>query len=333
MALIGCGRTDAAWLDTLASAIHAAARTAQGSPQPAQLFSAEGTCGIGYNRITGNPAHVDPTVPLLVATEPTSRVPHVVIASYACHPVVLGPENSDISADYPGAFCRSFDAAHEGGMGLFLTGCGGDIDPRERHSFYAAEKAGRGVFDAVEAALDGELTPVKGPVSSAGTELSLPLSWDFTTESLRELANQYRARSNEADYRDHPGDNRPGKTTDGAFATWAAEMLDELAAGQLPRSITARLTQVRIGGFAITGLPFEVFHDTGKQLREAQGGGMVIGYTNGDFGYLPSQGLYDKASYEAAEAYRYYGYPGPFPKGAAETVVETISKLAQPDTE
>jgi hypothetical protein len=257
----------------------------------------------------------------------------VVIASHACHPVVLGPENSDVSADYPGAFCRLFDAAHDGGMAVFLTGCGGDIDPRERCSFYAVEETGSAVFDAVESALHGTMAPVTGPVSSASTEVVLPLMWDYTEDSLRELADEYRRRSGEADYRDHPGDNRPGKTTDGAFATWAAAMLDELAACQLPRSVTARLTQVRIGGFAITGLPFEVFHDTGKQLRAAQGGGMVIGYTNGDFGYIPSRELFKQASYEAAEAYRYYGYPGPFAQGSAESVVETVSKLAQPDTE
>lgn len=333
MALIGCGRPDAAWLDTLAAAIYAAARTAQASPQPAHLFAAEGRCEIGYNRITGDDTHVDPSVPVLVATEPTSRVPHVVIVSHACHPVVLGPENSAISADYPGAFCRLFDAAHEGGMAVFLTGCGGDIDPRERHSFYAVEEIGSAVFQAVEEALGGELVPITGPVSSADTEPALPLVWDHTEDSLRELVNDYRSRSGEADYRDHPGDNRPGKTADGAFATWAAAMLDELVAGQLSRTVTARLTQVCIGGFSITGLPFEVFHDTGKQLRAAQGGGMVLGYTNGDFGYIPSLGLYENATYEAAEAYRYYGYPGPFAKGVAESVVETVSKLAQPDTQ
>ena len=48
------------------------------------------------------------------------------LVSFACHPVVLGP-NYAVSADYPGALLRELKAA--GIEALFLLGAHGDADP------------------------------------------------------------------------------------------------------------------------------------------------------------------------------------------------------------
>lgn len=52
------------------------------------------------------------------------------LVSYACHPVVLGPKNSKISAGYPGIF-RALIEAQLGGEArcVFLQGGAGDINP------------------------------------------------------------------------------------------------------------------------------------------------------------------------------------------------------------
>jgi hypothetical protein len=53
-----------------------------------------------------------------------------VIVNYACHPVVLGPQNSKLSADYPGVM-REIVESEFGSecMCIFIQGAAGDINP------------------------------------------------------------------------------------------------------------------------------------------------------------------------------------------------------------
>ena len=50
------------------------------------------------------------------------------LVNFACHAVVLGPENTKYSADYPGALAKKVETA-VGGQCLFLQGAAGDTDP------------------------------------------------------------------------------------------------------------------------------------------------------------------------------------------------------------
>jgi hypothetical protein len=53
-----------------------------------------------------------------------------VLVSYACHPVVLGPRNAQISADYPGVMREIVEKTLGGeAMCVFIQGAGGDINP------------------------------------------------------------------------------------------------------------------------------------------------------------------------------------------------------------
>ena len=50
------------------------------------------------------------------------------IVNFSVHPVVLGPDNYDVSADWVGV-CRREVEARLGGATLFVQGCQGDVDP------------------------------------------------------------------------------------------------------------------------------------------------------------------------------------------------------------
>jgi hypothetical protein len=52
-----------------------------------------------------------------------------VLTNYSCHPVVLGPENLQYSADFPGAMSRVVEEQFEGAVSLYLQGGAGDINP------------------------------------------------------------------------------------------------------------------------------------------------------------------------------------------------------------
>src|SRR5579862_2989536 len=70
---------------------------------------------------------VDPTVGV-IRVDREDGSPLAILVHYSCHPVVLGPENLDYSADYPGEM-RRYVEQQLGGMAFFLQGAPGDINP------------------------------------------------------------------------------------------------------------------------------------------------------------------------------------------------------------
>jgi hypothetical protein len=133
------------WRRTVEERILAAVAEAQKNLFPAHFAVSTGELQLGYNRLVRQPeghavthfdnperipyGPVDPTVTVMRLTDDTEAV-RLVLVSYACHPVVLGPRNSKISAGYPGVL----RAMIEDGVGndakcVFLQGGAGDINP------------------------------------------------------------------------------------------------------------------------------------------------------------------------------------------------------------
>lgn len=72
---------------------------------------------------------VDPTVGV-IRVDRANGTPLAILAHYACHPVVLGPENLNYSADYPSEMRRYIEQEMGAGvMAFFLQGAPGDINP------------------------------------------------------------------------------------------------------------------------------------------------------------------------------------------------------------
>lgn len=66
------------------------------------------------------------------------------LVNFACHPVILGPENLLLSADYPGVFTAHVEKAL-GGQCMFLQGAAGDINP-----FWDKTPPSEGAYEAME---------------------------------------------------------------------------------------------------------------------------------------------------------------------------------------
>jgi neutral ceramidase len=91
-----------------------------------------------------------------------------VLVSFACHPVVLGPDNTLISADYVNDL-RAFVERARGGTTVFVSGALGDINPppirpeapgdRTEGSFAMAQDLGYRIGEGVLRAL-GDATPL-----------------------------------------------------------------------------------------------------------------------------------------------------------------------------
>ena len=76
------------------------------------------------------PTHpVDPTLTIM-RIEDESGNTKAILVHYACHPVVLGPDNLAVSSDYPGAMRQHINAQLGSDVEVFfLQGAAGDINP------------------------------------------------------------------------------------------------------------------------------------------------------------------------------------------------------------
>ena len=133
------------WRRTMEERVLQAIKEAQQQCFPAKFAAGEGQVRLGTTGLVReeggyalthfeNPDltlydPVDPTVGVIRITDLQDRV-RAVIVNYACHPVVLGPRNRQISADYPGVMRRLVEQQlGADATCFFLQGCCGDINP------------------------------------------------------------------------------------------------------------------------------------------------------------------------------------------------------------
>jgi hypothetical protein len=149
---------------------------AKNSFVPAQLAVTETSVILGHNRRQINPdgtvtmfwrneertptAPIDPAVGILRFTDPAGEV-LAVLVNYACHPVVLGPDNLQYSADYPGYMYRYIEEKlGDPTVCFFMPGAAGDINPFndkqpvDQNGFGIARQAGEELAVAVLQALE-----------------------------------------------------------------------------------------------------------------------------------------------------------------------------------
>ncbi|MFC5824239.1 hypothetical protein, partial [Nonomuraea insulae] len=279
---------------------------------PAVLRRGHGTLhGVATNRRGGT--LTDPAVPV-VRLERENGEPVATVFSYACHPVTLGPDNLELTADWPGYARRHLESAI-GGVAMFLQGCCGQLntghtavdslrgtEPRPGRTFEAAGRIGTQVG---RAALAAATDPATGPVSVAATRVELPLGDPLTPDELRALADE----------------------AGGMWVGWALAQLADTG----PATIEVQVAVHRWGGVPLVFLPCEPFAEFAVELRAALGdpGLLVAGYTGGVPGYLPyPETHYDAGGYEIHEAHRAYGLRAAFTPDAARLVMAAAKSLA-----
>ena len=132
------------WLKEIERRITRSIIDANQNLQPAFIASSKGEVNEGFNRRL---VKVNGEVTMMWRNEeriPTSPLDYelgvihiktkdkslATLVNFACHPVVLGPDNLEYSADYPGAVSRKVSEAI-GGQVMYLPGAQGDINPFE----------------------------------------------------------------------------------------------------------------------------------------------------------------------------------------------------------
>ncbi len=278
---------DEPWRQTIEKRVLEAIRTAQGKLFPAFFAAGSGSIKLGYNRLVRQPeghaithfenperipyGPVDPTVGVIRQTD-ESGATRAVLVAYACHPVVLGPRNAKISADYPGVL-RNLVEEHVGkehvgkeAMCIFIQGCAGDINPlamarsdTREDDFAVVERTGELLADEVIRVL-GRMQTTKGSSEQL-----------VSSSSLITVANRWNS--------------------------------DET----VPLGVTSLLLNGEIG---VVTLPGEPFHKFQVDLRERAGlpHAFVFGYcSNGPYrwpAYLPDICSAARGGYGASDTTR-----------------------------
>ncbi len=129
--------------------------------EPAVLTYSHARCGFAINRRTPTASEfrnhtnpdgpVDHTVPVLRVVSPGGTL-RAVLFGYACHNTTMGFRKW--LGDYAGYAQEYFEKDHPGVTALFLAGCGGDQNPYPRSELHYAQKHGRSLATAVEAAIE-----------------------------------------------------------------------------------------------------------------------------------------------------------------------------------
>ncbi len=288
------------WVSELEQKIEAVVKEAQEDAVPAVYGVGKGRLEEGHNRRKVAP---DGSVTMLWRNEeraPTAPVDHEVgviqvnttggepiatLVNFACHPVILGPANLLISADYPGVMRTVVEDAL-GGVCLFANGACGDINPFMDKSdpadgaFEEVEKTGRALGDeAVRVVRAMTLRETPDADLTVQTEaVSFALRWDIENpEVLEALYAKYTKMV-------------------------VTMILNELKAN-LP--LEGDVVTVTLGrDLALVGLPGEFFVDHGLSLKAGSAipNTFALGYCNGSLGYFPTINAAWEGGYGGKEA-------------------------------
>ena len=256
---------------------------------PAQLDYLHARCGVamnrrrptptGYSNAPNSEGPVDHNVPVLRVSDAGGKV-RAALFGYACHNTCMG--DYLFRGDYAGYAQEYLEQARPGMTALFLMGCGGDQNPYPRRTEAMVRNHGRTLATAVEAALETVPKPLAGPLRAAIDDAILDFPPPPSREELQKIAATKK---------------RPA-------AEHAERLLKELdEKGKIRATYPCPVQVIRFGSdVVLVALASEVVVDYSLRLKRELVGGpavWVAGYTNGYFGYIPSQRIFQEGGYEA----------------------------------
>jgi hypothetical protein len=273
-----------------------------------RLFVARTTFPIAHNR--RGAGVVDHDVPVLKANREDNSY-RAIVFGYACHNLVMPPEDYRYCGDYAGVAQHCFDARNNT-TSLFLAGAGADQNPEPRGSIAMTRKYGEKLAEAVLFCPDPWLE-IAPPLRVAYADVLLDFQPLPTGDALEA---------------DRTSDDLPRRTK-------AEYLVARLERGEpFPEIHPCPIQAVRFGDqlllIAIGGEPVV---DYAHELKRRYGGGnrvvWVAGYANDMFGYVPSAAVLREGGYEGTRSLLWSALPAPFAENTERRLLDGIDRLVQ----
>lgn len=303
-----------AYLDELLDRLVVLIETAFARLVPVTVGAARGAAAIGVNRrelrdgriVLGvNESGVRDETVDVIRFDGEAGDPLAVLFAHACHGVSLGPTCREWSADFPGV-ARDRIAEASGALAMFLQGAAGDINPRR---FYFDWENPQSLGEELAAAVieaSRKTTTIHQPASTARAFdrlVSLPRWVPASADAGREQVRLLEEKLAAPEARVKPGDLENGEI-------WLQNRIRKLTAGIAALegepdsvSVEAEINVLVLGiDVAIVTTPGELFTELAAQIRAGSPftTTIVLGYTNGGIGYIPTAHAHTEGGYEVA---------------------------------
>jgi hypothetical protein len=311
------GDMDGAYVGLVERRVVSTVREALRKAEPARLAFGTAPTAIGLNRRELRQGKIvlgengsglyDPTLAVLRVDHAGTGTALACWFSHATHPVIMSGANTGISAEWPGIASEAV-AKVLGCVAQFAQGCCGDINPVRRGDHAVVRSVGHELAGSVLTAWE-RAEPVEAAGSAAALEtVLLPQHLPSPAEAAAALA-EVQARYAEYLARDpvsSPADRR--RRGEHGLLIWAEEFATAARSEVLPAA-RMEVQALRLGDVRIVATGAETFMAYAPAIQQRGGDHrtVVLGYTNGCIGYLPTADAFPLGGYEVETAYKYYG--------------------------
>jgi hypothetical protein len=273
--------------------------------------------GVATNRDHPEQA-ADMTLDLLCFYDaPEQAQPVAIFGSFPCHPTVMSADNLAISADLPGAFRRQLRALLGGNAWIALaTGAAGDISTRHTRQGQGFDELER--IGALLAQQASNLILAGQPLALAAPDVreavvSLEPKASISSEELVAHARRIQERMNTERQAGNIAQLRTLETT-----LQGIQAAQKLTWKEQPRTI--KVSVALMGKLALAAVPGELYNRLGAVIKlTTKQFVLLLGYTNGYVGYIPSREAYAELDYEILIS--------PFAPGSGERLAQTLQQL------
>ena len=287
--------------------LHDVAHAAINRTERCKLISVEGQLNLAVDRRKTASSHTDPRVAALGFRRGDGSFVAAVV-NYAMHPVALGPSNRMVSADMSGQAAATLAEQLPGKPVVLVTNgaCANLNPPAENVAFAQMQKWGAQIADAVGGLLRTAKAAEEPKLKIVTRVVLLPLEV-LDVDGINHFAD--RALLN-ADPLAQWGDKYRR-----VVEYWRTTLLGNGCENGHGHH-EAELFGLRLNGVILVGANAEVFSEFTDMLREYSDRRIyLIGYANGDVGYLPTRAAYAEGGYEVEVAHMFYGGFRPKPGG------------------
>ncbi|MFA5864390.1 MAG: neutral/alkaline non-lysosomal ceramidase N-terminal domain-containing protein [Phycisphaerae bacterium] len=342
--LIGEGTPDSKYLRSLQEKMVQAVSQAISNLEPVKIGRGLGQAFFNINRrlktpkeilFAPNPKGVCDREVGVIRIDTLKGDPKAILFNYTCHPTTMG--GAFTSPDYPGFAQKTIEAKHKNKVvALFTNGACGDIRPcttkgKTPKTFgggtkFWVKKLGMTLGNEVLRVARTIQTKPVGTLKSASVKMALPLakpaSVSALTKEIRDTQDRiklYKAEKRSAAY----------LLYEGIGLSWAKNTLRLIRNKKFPKTVQVEAQIFQIGDLNLVGLAGEIFCDIGlaikKMFRPQKS--FVVGYANGDIGYIPTAKAVLEGGYETDRSFKSYNVSAGFSTKVEKIVLNTVKEL------